>query len=1008
MSSTPAAAPGRGIDAQRYAYQAFISYSHAADGKLAASLQGALQRFAKPWYQRRALRVFRDTTGLTVTPSLWGAIRGALASSEYFILLASERAAQSRWVELELETWLTIASPDRLLIVWTDGELAWDHDAGDFDWSRTTCLHPRLRGVFAAEPLHLDLRWARTAEDLSPRRPEFLDAVARLSSTLRDLPFDDLVGEEIRQHKRTRRLAGSAIAGLSVLLIAATVAAVLAVNQRNEARHRLVEMTVASGARDIERGDLSAAALWFAQALGYETRRDELDLHRLRLRSALYLHPALLHVLTVDSTVQARWVEFSRDGAYILSDGFQAGDGPGAARAGGRLSGMTVWDAASGDSTALRITGADARHLLAVDAAAGTVRVVTRNAEGAVIHDGHSGAQLARLDQDGVVDASFGADGELLLTTASTQVRVWQAASARRLHTLEHDSELLGAFFTRDGARVVSSTADHRAHVWTLGDGTHTAIVHPEPVDLIDVTADGRFVITIANRDARLWQLSPGAEPEHLDSWSGVNHAEFSPDGSLLLLAGGSSEATLYGLDPLRLFHTARHESMIMHAGFSADGESFATAGADNVARVWSTSTGEPRTPPLYHEGLVTHVAFSPDRSRLATATAEGLLRIWDLRLAPTPIRHEYVRRTEFRADATQLLIVGDYDIALHDVPRDTARVLTPGTQLYYAEFSPDGSRVVTATEDGVARIWDAASGAELMQLPHERRVKYATFHPSRPWLLTAGAAGSSAETTVWDLDTGTRRFSLPVTDQRAEQAIFNADGTRVLTRGIGASLWDVARRERVPVDSLEDATQVVFSPDGRLLAALHGRGSVRAYDARRGAAVGPRLRHENFALEHVSFGADSRSVLITGGGYARLWDARTGAPLTPPLRNAPGSAVRSAVMSPDGRLIATLSADAGTVRLWDARNGQPLSGSLRHPDVAHAAFNAAATLLATTGSDVRLWPLADVDAPSDEVLGLSARLLAARRIDDTGGVVPLDAPRFRDEWKRLRTTRGH
>ena len=52
-------------------YKAFISYSHAADGKLAPALQHGLQNFACPWNQLRAIRVFRDKTGLTTTPGLW-------------------------------------------------------------------------------------------------------------------------------------------------------------------------------------------------------------------------------------------------------------------------------------------------------------------------------------------------------------------------------------------------------------------------------------------------------------------------------------------------------------------------------------------------------------------------------------------------------------------------------------------------------------------------------------------------------------------------------------------------------------------------------------------------------------------------------------------------------------------------------------------------------------------------------------------------------------------------
>ena len=61
-------------------YDGFISYSHAADGRLAPALQRGLQRLAKPWNSRRALNIFRDETGLSTNPHLWGAIESALAA----------------------------------------------------------------------------------------------------------------------------------------------------------------------------------------------------------------------------------------------------------------------------------------------------------------------------------------------------------------------------------------------------------------------------------------------------------------------------------------------------------------------------------------------------------------------------------------------------------------------------------------------------------------------------------------------------------------------------------------------------------------------------------------------------------------------------------------------------------------------------------------------------------------------------------------------------------------
>src|SRR5436309_13947281 len=59
-------------------YDAFISYSHAHDGKLVAALHSGLERFAKRWYQLRALRIFYDSASLSAAPELWGAVETAL------------------------------------------------------------------------------------------------------------------------------------------------------------------------------------------------------------------------------------------------------------------------------------------------------------------------------------------------------------------------------------------------------------------------------------------------------------------------------------------------------------------------------------------------------------------------------------------------------------------------------------------------------------------------------------------------------------------------------------------------------------------------------------------------------------------------------------------------------------------------------------------------------------------------------------------------------------------
>ena len=189
-------------------YDAFVSYSHAKDKPIAAALQSVMQKLGKPWYRRRALRVFRDDTSLSATPSLWPSIEQALAQSRFLILLASPEAAASPWVNKEVAYWLDHKSADTLLIALTDGELAWDNALGDFVWRDGMPLPPVLTGRFASEPKWVDLRAYRDGAD--PRDARFIELAADFAAAIHGMPKEDLLSQEVRQQRRALTLAWSA------------------------------------------------------------------------------------------------------------------------------------------------------------------------------------------------------------------------------------------------------------------------------------------------------------------------------------------------------------------------------------------------------------------------------------------------------------------------------------------------------------------------------------------------------------------------------------------------------------------------------------------------------------------------------------------------------------------------------------------------------------------------------------------------------------------------------
>jgi WD40 repeat protein len=289
-------------------YDAFITYSHARDRTLAPALRAGLQRLSKPWYRLRAMRVFLDNASLSANPDLWGSIERALADSRWLVLMASTDAARSVWVNREVEWWLTHRSADRVLIVLTDGEPDPDHEA--------TALPPAMRAAAMTEPRWVDLRWMRDAEPVDRDDPRFRDCVADIASAVRGLPKDDLVGEDVRQHRRTLRLARAAVVSLALLAVLTLIAAVVAFVQRDNARAEARTAT----ARGLASAALANAdtRLDLAQLLAVEAyRTDPQPQTRAALFQVLAASPQLERYLHVGAPVTS--VTASEDGTVVVA-----------------------------------------------------------------------------------------------------------------------------------------------------------------------------------------------------------------------------------------------------------------------------------------------------------------------------------------------------------------------------------------------------------------------------------------------------------------------------------------------------------------------------------------------------------------------------------------------------------------------------------------------------------------------------------------------------------------
>jgi len=951
-------------------YDAFISYSHSADDRLASELHKALHRFAKPWNRLRAIRVFRDRTDLSVSPSLWNSVENALAESKHLILLATPAAASSKWVQREINYWRRHRSPETLLIVLTEGECKWDESQSDFDWQRTNALPTSLSKYFANQPRHLDLRWARNQHNLSLRHRDFRDAVSELAAPLHGKRKSELESEDIRARKKARMWARLAVCGLAILALSTTIGAYIAVQTARAERAARLEA---------ESRELASLALFESDpvkalvfAIESIERRETVEAQR-----ALWMtiqKPYFPTTITVDGMP----VAWSLDKRFVLLENGEE---------------STLWNTETGEQLVAITSGISATFSpdsgkLIVGSTDDSIRCWSTASGARLPNLLNAFAPTRRLiySPTGKQLVAISAEGITGVIDAETGNTIWVSPN---------DVDV--ARYSADGQFLLTVTSSGEAQVWNNVIDRPNLLMQRDGLSYSGLSATGRWFWGVSERGSwGIWETNSGREI--------ASSVRVAPD-------------TVRMIWGRRVWPT-----------FSDDERLVAILGADGMVHVIDLVTGRGvRSFAGSEREIDVVVSFSPDSQRIAIG-GESIVRLWNLKTGQEiAALRGYVRgvnQIAFTKDGSKLLAAGDRMTRIWDIDSSSEFAMLPGSAITHADFTPDAKGVVTASSKG--RILQSGAGAwrttisnwRMFSSPFTilRRADAARCNTSifsGDGFHTVGFsdkgdlvfAASRVDVQVWNTQTGNIVASVDYSGGAWGRALGGLRHAKISLNGHrmiiadheSAVIWDIGTgRITAPLKSqsiegvafLSDGSPVVISRNrsrdslyvthlgtgevlmrmksvwkpswkreidsrGNTMAVWEDSSVIHVWDLAKGEKKGTLQNPLRTAVQHLTTDPTGRRVLSTGSGPALIWDLTTGSFVK--LDRHTGS-VSHAEFNRDGQLIVTASEDS-TARVWNAATGEQLFSLERHEyPLSHASFSSEGNYIITTDEAGITW----------------------------------------------------
>ena len=289
------------------------------------------------------------------------------------------------------------------------------------------------------------------------------------------------------------------------------------------------------------------------------------------------------------------------------------------------------------------------------------------------------------------------------------------------------------------------------------------------------------------------------------------------------------------------------------------------------------------------------------------------------------------------------------------------------------AVFNPAGTRLLTASDDRTARVWDSATAEQLLVLSdHPEWVVGAAYSPDGK--LIATISGNKAY--IWNARSGERLLTLAGHKNLIYAVAFSPDGTRLATGSLDRKiiLWDVNTRKELFMLSghMGAIVEVAFDKEGKFLISSSNDGTVRMWDIRPSRELLTVSMQDS--MSQIAFNSGSNHIAASDGtGAVKIWNVSSGDELL--SLPDPESQRSDIALDPEGKRVFTADQD-GNIKIWNATTGAELAVISGHTSGLNGiAISKDGKRLATAGQDhnAKIWDITSGTISSTPLLTLKS-----------------------------------